>query len=132
MKLIKILSIAVLLSLNSCFIEIPGISCTDEFVMITVSINDADGNFIKPDEYYTVQEETGDTVMTHDQLFFEESEGSVIIFTDSEQGHTGRKGVWFNLTAYKDGLLIAEEDYLIGFDGCHVALLEGNTELVYE
>ena len=131
MKNIKILSIAVLLSFSSCFIEIPGIICTDEYVMIMVSIKDSDGNFIKPDEYYRAgrNRRYGNNAWP---IIFEESEGSIIIFTDSEQGHTGRKGVWFNLTAYKDELLIADEDYLIGFDGCHVALLEGNTELVYE
>jgi hypothetical protein len=109
-----------------------GRMCTEEFRIITVSLENQAGQSIVPDSYYVViQEPFHDTLITHENTYQTGPLSSeIILLTDNEMVYTNESGHLLKLTAYIDGEQRVNENYLIRNDGCHIELVIGNTTVV--
>lgn len=105
--------------------------CTEEFRLITVSLENQAGQAVIPDTYYVVVHQPfHDTVITHENNYGTGPLSSeIILLTDNEMTFTTESGTLFKLTAYFNGVKRVNESYLIRNDGCHIELVIGNTTI---
>ncbi len=107
--------------------------CTEEFRLITVSIENQAGQAIVPDSYYVVHWPTRDTLITHENTYGTGPTSSeIILITDNEMSYTDESGILFKLSAYIDGVKLVDESYLIRNDGCHIELVIGNINIAID
>lgn len=104
--------------------------CTMEFVMITVTVYEKDNSIAEIDKYYVIKHKTSDTVPTN---LYSSYPGldmhGIILFTDNEAKYTDNRGNEFILHCYRDTVLIVNSLYKIKYNGCHVELVNGETEI---
>jgi hypothetical protein len=110
-----------------------GKMCTEEFRIITVSLESQTGQALIPDSYYVVHWPLRDTLITHENTYGTGPISSeIILLTDNEMSFTNESGILFKLTAYIDGVKRVDESYLIRNDGCHIELVIGNTAITVD
>lgn len=122
----------ILFSLTQCK-KGDGKMCTEEFRLITVSIENQAGQAIVPDRYYVVHWPTRDTLITHKNKYGTGPiSNEIVLLSDNEMYYTNESGILFELTAYFEGVQRVDESYLIRNDGCHIELVIGNTTITVD
>ena len=133
-----ILIIIVILGLSSCDCncnsECEDIACTEQFVMITVTIVDQDQNPIILDDY-TVIDIDNNIDLTDDLMENYQSypiDGTYPIFDDRYQSDYQNQEIELHFIAYINNQEVVNEYYSVGADCCHVYLFEGETVIQLE
>ena len=110
------------------------IACTEQFVMITVSIVDQEQNpFILDD--YKVTDLDNNIDLTNElkeyyKLYMDD--GVYPIFDDRFQQTYQNQEIDLQFIGYVDGQEILNEIYSVGADCCHVYLISGDYEIIVE
>ncbi|MBC2838080.1 hypothetical protein [Robiginitalea sp. SC105] len=112
-----------------------GVACTLEFRTIGVSVSDPSGVAI-PLDVYEVREVSGGANVTPEytptELEGYRESNSYPILTDSRLGELRNKRVSLEFRGFANGTLVASRIFLAGADCCHVALFQGDPEIVIE
>lgn len=96
--------------------------CTQEFRILTVRIEDANGQSVLLDSYEMTNIETGENL-----AFVEPAtpEGQYIIADDSHVDIVERSGTAFQFQGVMNGEVVVDQAFSIGHDCCHISLVEG-------
>lgn len=107
--------------------------CTENFLTITVSIIDTNANPISLDSYEVIIIESGvDITRIVNEFEFEimKQNGTYPLFGDEYQQRYANAEVQINFKGFINNQVIANEDFTVGADCCHVNLISGNTNIV--
>ena len=111
-------------------------ACTEEFVMLTVTVKDTLNRPVVLDDYFVLEEATGDTLDLSSTDPWMDSvnrqEGRYFLLTDAQFGLTAARGRDFSFMGFLDTNRVAHRVYRIGNDACHVVLLAGNPIITIE
>lgn len=99
--------------------------CTEEYRSFVVSIRDAQGNEIMPDDFYLLQ--GSDTIRSKATYQHDPWAGgnAIQLFSDSDMKYTDKKGKTFRFTGYMSGNQVFDEAYVFKHDDCHFEKVSG-------
>ena len=109
-----------------------GIACTEIFVSLQVTITGPDGSPLALDEFKVTWEETGEDLTgdySPEQLEEFRNAGSYPLADDTWMPEFQRRVLLLNFEGFVNGQAVVEEEYTVGFDCCHVFLVEGDLEI---
>ena len=103
-------------SFSSCELFDGGVVCTEQFESIVVNVT---GDL--PDEVYTVQQNTRDTLTFPQDL----SVGVYVVIDDSyaEELRNSQETFWFH--AVRNGSVEIRQEFVVGADECHIFKVTG-------
>jgi len=104
--------------------------CTEEFRTISLQIQDADGNPVLLDDFYTFFDSR--KKFEFDSNDFQHERGVYPVITDAELEELEREGTTLIFVGEKNEKNLVEHQMVIGHDCCHVQLIEGENEIVIE
>ena len=108
------------------------ILCTEEFVSLTVTVYNEQQEPVALDTFVVTRTDTGEEFSpeyTPEQLQNFQSAGAYPLIDDSYLPEYKRQVLLLTFTGYISGEPVAEEEYTVGFDCCHVLLAEGELEI---
>ena len=105
------------------------ISCTAQIAHIAVEVVDGGGAAV-PLDYVAVTRIRDNKMVIENKIESQDSDGFYKLFSDNEQNETVWCGEDFEFKGYRSNRLIAKRLFKIGFNCCHVKLLEGNLKVV--
>ncbi len=103
--------------------------CTQMFAAVTVTVTDKDGNNIDLQDYYTINTTTGDTLRHNNSTW---PEGAYTVLDDGYVSKMYNKTLQFRFVGIKDNAVIADENYTISADCCHISKKSGKETIVTE
>jgi len=103
----------------------PDVTCTEEFAMVTVRVEDANGVPISLDDAYTLRKGSAETLR-----FESGGVGMYTVLDDSYRQRLQNNIDDFFFIAIKNGKKIAEERFVVGADCCHVQKVSGTEKIV--
>ena len=124
-----------LLGCNDDKSDCPDTICTQNFVTITVFINDTNANPISLDRFEVLIIESGvDITRIVSETAFEimQQTGAYPVFGDEYQPSFANTEVQINFKGIINDQVIVNEDYTVGADCCHVYRISGNTNIVVD
>jgi hypothetical protein len=127
-----LLLLLLLLPLGSCTED--DRACTEEFVMLTVSLTHPDTSPVLLDDYTVTDLSSGQVLTLSGVDLWIDSvnrlEGLYFLLTDGEYDLTDDQGRPFRFQGYIDTTEVVNRTFSIGNDGCHVRLFSGNRDIV--
>lgn len=111
------------------------IACTQNFVIIGVSVKDASGVNIPLDSFKVVDITTGKNItLVSNEEDFEgyKMDSFYPIFNDTYRIDYQNKISTIAFTGYSSDKVVVNEEFEVGADCCHVRLISGNTAIVIE
>ena len=105
--------------------------CTDEFVIITVSITDQNQNPVTLDSFKVLNTENGHEItipLSLSELTAAQELGQYPLIQDGILGVNQRQKIQFK--GFLDNQEVVSSDYTVGTDCCHVGVISGNLELI--
>lgn len=111
------------------------IACTQNFVIISVTVKDASGVAIPLDSFKVVDTKTGeDITLVENTADFETytKDGFYPIFSDAYRLDYQNKTTTIAFTGYQSDNEVVRETFEVGADCCHVLLISGNTDIVID
>ncbi|HRY98313.1 MAG TPA: hypothetical protein P5550_04570 [Bacteroidales bacterium] len=109
-------------------------ACTEEFVMLTISLSYPDTSPVLLDDYTVTDLSSGQVLSLSgvDQWIdsVNRLEGRYFLLTDGEYGLTDAQGWPFRFQGYIDTTEVVSRTFSIRNDGCHVRLASGNPDIV--
>lgn len=111
-----------LIGLTSCNDKNNEIFCTEEFRVITITING-----VVLDDNFTLRNSTGDTLRFEEDIFGEGTTFTVLndLFKDSLRNRQEN----FTFIGIIGDSVVVEEPFVIRADECHIELVSGLTEI---
>lgn len=123
------------LILFSCTDSNDGLVCTEEFRMLTVTVNYSNQEPVLLTDYYTQKISTGEKIYFKPENEYIDSiytnNGTYILFTDDKLGKVSRSGNEFQFKGFIDTIMVVNKTFIIRNDGCHIDLISGNTNIIY-
>ncbi|GAB3418568.1 hypothetical protein [Niabella aquatica] len=111
----------------------PQRACTEEFRSILVEVLNPSGADIVLDSFVVVNKQNNQLVIddkkVYNVLF---GRVSYLLFSDSEMDKTTQCAVAFEFKGYKNQQLIADRDYEIAHNCCHIYLVSGDTKIIID
>ena len=111
------------------------VSCTQNFVTITVSVKDVPGEAIVLDTYKVIDNATGEDLaadLNAEEYQYLKEQGFYPILSDANRVQYQNTTATLTFKGYVANEEVINEDYEVGADCCHVSLITGNTEIVLE
>lgn len=109
--------------------------CTEEFVTIAISIKDQTDSPVSLD-YFEIVNINNNQDLTRDvsasELDIMRQNGIYPLFGDEHVNLHKNQELDIQFRGFIDNQLIINQNYIVGIDCCHVALISGSTELVIE
>ena len=119
--LLLTLSLVALLGMTSCE-QNDEVACTAEFVTIAITVN---GDAL--DDYYTIREDTGDTLRIGRENVWGENVYPVL--DDSYHAMLRNRTEPFRFQGVVAGAVVVDEPFVIKADECHVIYVSGKQEV---
>lgn len=104
-------------------------ACTAIIQHLFVDIADEEGAGV-PLDYISVTRIKGNKTVIQRSIEARYQTGSYPLFSDNEKKETSWCGEDFEFKGYNNSRLMAKRIFKIGFDCCHVKVLEGDTKIV--
>jgi hypothetical protein len=101
-------------------------ACDDYFAMVTVAIEDAEGNPVTLDDAYTIRLSNGDTIRGSEMYAVNIYE----VVNDNLQSALKGKKEDFRFVGILDNAIVIDEIYRITADKCHISKLSGPEKIV--
>lgn len=102
----------------------PDLACTEVFVTLTYTLRDNQDNAIILDNYYSQNLDNGNVYNFNNPLTAN-SEGVYAIISDGQKDEVVAGGTTIRFIGEKDGQIVAQQDFVVGHDCCHVVLISG-------
>ncbi|HNW74944.1 MAG TPA: hypothetical protein PKN44_15045 [Bacteroidales bacterium] len=114
--------------------EVPDRPCTTEYRTLAVTVCDSSSHPVFLDSCYVRKVNTGEIVDFSGSDRYLDSigriQGRYLIGSDGKMALVSPTGIWFEFHGLISGVEVAERNYLVGYDGCHVVLMEGNPVII--
>lgn len=94
--------------------------------MITVQVQNAQGQAVTPDEVFTIRQSTGEKISYPHNM----GPGYYTVLEDSYQPVLSKKRDVFVLVGKKAGAKLFEEPYEVSADRCHINKISGKDIIV--
>jgi len=124
------------LILYSCTDTNDGLVCTEEFRMLTITVNYSDQLPVLLTDYYTLKTSTGEKIDFKPENEYIDSmytnNGTYVLFTDDKMSKVSRSGTEFQFKGFIDTILMVNKTFIIRNDGCHIELVSGNPNIILE
>lgn len=101
--------------------------CTEIFITLTFSPLDDTDSLQELDNYYSQNLDNGN-IYNFSNLAGAGNIGGYIYITDAQLEEVKSSGTTIRFIGEKDGVIVVEEDFVVGHDCCHVQLIEGPLE----
>lgn len=109
--------------------------CTAEFRVISVSVSDPSGTTIPLDSYQVIELPGGNDVTpaySAEDLETYREFNEYPILTDARGAELRNERVVLEFRGFTNETRVASRTFLVGADCCHVAVFEGDTDIVVE
>ena len=102
------------------------IACTEQFVMISLSVTDANNTPIRLDDYKVHRTDTGKEISSPNYGM----DNYYPIIDDSFQSELANKELTLTFTGFIDNQQVINETYVVSADCCHIYLVSGKTTII--
>lgn len=109
--------------------------CTENFVTITVFINDTSDNPVALDRFEVLIIESGidiTRIVNESEFEIMKQYGTYPLFGDEYQQSYVNTEVQVNFKGIINNQVIVNENFTVGADCCHVNLISGNTNIIVD
>ncbi len=106
------------------------IICTEEFIHITVTVENGEGNPVMLDNFYTFIDSR--TRIELDRSDFQFEKGIYPVVTDANKDLIEFEGTNVVFVGELDGKNVVEHPMIISKDCCHIKLVKGETKIIKE
>ena len=131
-KLLRSLFIGSFLMI-SCYRD-KEVLCTSEYRMLSITVKDSAGHPVIFTSHYVRKTVTGEILQFPEIDEWTDSvnrvQGIYVIMTDSKLDMTTKSGNQYEFHGKMGNPEVLQENYIIGNDGCHVTLIQGNTNVM--
>lgn len=111
------------------------ITCTQNFVTLTVSVINTSGTTIVLDSYEVIDVDSGENLVENfnevENQYFKE-QGLYPILNDAHRVQYQNSTATLSFKGYISNEEVVNEEYVVAADCCHVSLISGNTEIVLD
>ena len=109
------------------------VACTEEFVTIVVTITDQNNNPVALDSFEVIVIETGMDItrqLSDTEFQSAQQNGMYPLFGDEWQNTFENQEIDVRFKGFLNGQEVANRDYSVGADCCHVDLISGDTTIM--
>ncbi len=109
------------------------VACTEEFVTLLVSIKDNSGVVISLDRFEVINKDTQQdvTIPLSDSGFkFARDNGQYPLYNDTYVSENQNTQTSIIFRGFIENNIVAEAEYVINIDCCHISLASGNPEII--
>jgi hypothetical protein len=132
----KIALITVLIIFFSCTNDdSDSVACTEEFRTIVVTIKDKTGNPLALDKFMVTVIDSGIDItreISNSEYELMKESGIYPLFGDEYSDTYANKTTRINFSGFVNNEKVANADFTVGADRCHVKLIDGNTNIVVD
>ena len=111
------------------------VSCTQNFVTLTVSAKDASGAAILLDSYEVIDVDSGKNLtddFNDEENQYLKEQGLYPILSDANRVKYQNSTATLTFKGYISNEEVINEEFVVGADCCHVSLISGNTEIIID
>lgn len=103
------------------------VMCTQQFVMVNITIINAADAPVVLDSVYTTRKSTGEIIHNHHQWY---EPNVYTVLDDSYQQKLKGSSDTFIFTGIRNGQVVVNEEFVIAADCCHISYVRGSQTVV--